>query len=245
MTALHSTSMGADVSVENVSRHFPTDAGVVRAVDDVSLELAAGASLAVEGRSGSGKSTLLSLIGALELPTSGRVRIAGLGVSEMSKAERAKVRRENIGFVFQNDDLQPFLTAGENVALALSLAGSSRDYQRAYDLLDELGLVGLSGRYPDEMSGGERQRVAVARALVHAPRLILADEPTGALDSRTSETVIDLLLAAQAESGATLLIITHDPAVADRLEHRVVLSDGRVQDDEPAAAAEVGGSTHV
>lgn len=245
MSALRGERVGAAVTVVDVSRHFRTDAGVVRAVDEVSLELAAGASLAVEGRSGSGKSTLLSLIGALELPTSGRVHIAGLSVSEMSRAERARVRRENIGFVFQNDDLQPFLTAGENVALAMSLAGSRSGYQRAYDLLDELGLVGLAGRYPDELSGGERQRVAVARALVHGPRLILADEPTGALDSRTSETVIDLLLAAQAETGATLLIITHDPAVADRLEQRMVLSDGRVQSDDPSTAVEVGGSPHV
>lgn len=240
MSAVADAVVGADVSVEVASKHFDTAAGPVRAVDAVSLHVAPGASLAIEGRSGSGKSTLLSLIGALERPTAGRVCIAGLPVSEMSRARRARVRRENVGFVFQNDDLQPFLTAGENVALALALAGADDGYIRAHDLVDELGLVGLSGRYPDELSGGERQRVAVARALVHRPRLILADEPTGSLDTASSETVIDLLLAAQAETGATLLVITHDREVALRLEERIVLSDGRVDGALMVTATESG-----
>ncbi len=240
-----SAERGADVIVEAVSKHFETDAGLVRAVDGVSMRVAPGASLAIEGRSGSGKSTLLSLVGALELPTVGTVSIAGRVVSGLSRAERARVRRESIGFVFQNDDLQPFLTAGENVAISLALAGDHNGYQRAYDLLDGLGLAGLSGRFPDELSGGERQRVAVARALVHRPRLILADEPTGALDTQSSETVIDLLLAAQAETGATLLVITHDRSVAGRLEQRLVLRDGRVDDLDRRVSVEMGEAHRV
>jgi putative ABC transport system ATP-binding protein len=236
-----SVSRGAAVTAESVSKHFQTGAGVVRAVNDITLHVPPGTSLAIEGPTGCGKSTLLSLIGALEAPSSGRVSIAGEVVSELSERRRAQLRRERIGFVFQNDNLQPFLTASENVSLALSLTGSADGYGRVGELLDELGLAGLAGRYPDALSGGERQRVAIARALVHRPSLILADEPTGALDTENSKTVIGLLRAAQRETGATLVVITHNPDVAAQLDRRVQLRDGRLcEDGVPGANTRMG-----
>jgi len=223
-----SSPRGAAVEVEAVSKEFDTGAGVVRAVHEITLDVPAGSSLAIQGRSGCGKSTLLSLIGALEPASSGRVSIAGEVVSGMTSRQRAALRRGRIGFVFQADNLQPFLTAIENVSLALSLTGRDDGYARAQDLLGDLGLAGAAGRYPDALSGGERQRVAVARALVHRPSLILADEPTGSLDSENSTAVIELLRAAQSETGATLVVITHDDDVARRLDRRVELEDGRL-----------------
>jgi putative ABC transport system ATP-binding protein len=223
--------------VTSVSKLFHTDGGTVRAVEDVTLEVPAGSSLAITGRSGCGKSTLLSMIGALEPPTSGRVSIAGEVVSEMTDRQRAALRCRRIGFIFQSDNLQPFLSAIENVSLALSLTGIHDAYDRAADLLGQLGLADAADRYPDALSGGERQRVAVARALVHGPSLILADEPTGSLDADNSSAVIDLLLAARAQTGATLIVISHDVDVAQRLDRVVELSDGRVRRDGVPAPA--------
>ncbi len=219
----------AAIGLESVSKHFITEAGPVLAVNGISLEVEPGSSLAITGPSGCGKSTLLSLIGALEAPSEGRVMIGGQLVSEMPEADRARLRREQLGFVFQSHNLQPFLTAIENIGVQLALNGAAGNrYDRSIELLAGLGLAGAAGKYPDQLSGGERQRVAVARALVHGPRLILADEPTGSLDRDNSLAVIDLLREAQAENGATLVVITHDPAIADRLDRHVALSDGEL-----------------
>jgi putative ABC transport system ATP-binding protein len=227
-------SGAAGVELESVTKHFMTDAGVVRAVNEVSLAVAPGSSVAITGPSGCGKSTLLSMIGALEVPSAGRVTIGDKVVSELPEEQRAGLRREQLGFVFQSDNLQPFLTAVENVSLALALDSRTGGYRRSLDLLAALGLGAAAAKYPDQLSGGERQRVAVARALVHRPRLILADEPTGSLDSDNSLAVIELLAAAQSEVGATLILITHDPSIAARLDRRVALRDGRVVTDEPS-----------
>jgi putative ABC transport system ATP-binding protein len=221
----------ARVELESVAKHFVTDAGLVRAVNGISLAVVPGTSLAITGPSGCGKSTLLSLIGGLEAPTAGRVSIGGQVVSELPAEHRARLRREQLGFVFQSHNLQPFLTAVENVSLALALNSATEGYERSVELLAALGLAETAGKYPDQLSGGERQRVAVARALVHRPRLILADEPTGSLDTDNSIAVIDLLLAAQAELGATLIVITHDLAIAHRLDRLVSLRDGAVVED--------------
>lgn len=229
-------SAGARIRVREASKRFATEAGVVQALDGVSFELDAGAGLAVTGPSGCGKSTLLSLVGALERPSSGSVWIDDAAVSTLNDSGRAAIRRERIGFVFQADNLQPFLTAVENVALALSLAGREDEYDRAPALLASLGLEHLAGRLPDQLSGGERQRVAVARALVHRPQLILADEPTGALDGDNARAVVDLLREAREQTGATLIVITHDEEVARRLDHRLALEDGRVRGAAPVAA---------
>ena len=229
-------SSGAAVEVQGVEKHFSTDAGVVRAVDGISVAVEAGTSLAITGPSGCGKSTLLSLIGGLEAPNAGRVTIDGRVVSDMPEDDRARLRREQLGFVFQSHNLQPFLTAVENISLQLALSGGAVDYERSLELLAGLGLGAAADKYPDQLSGGERQRVAVARALVHKPSLILADEPTGSLDWDNSEVVIDLLRAAQSEVGATLIVITHDPAIAERLDRRLVLRDGVVIDDPDGVA---------
>ena len=233
-------SAGARVEVEAVWRHFSTVAGPVRAVNGVSLAVAAGRSLAITGPSGCGKSTLLSLIGGLEPLDDGRITIDGQLISAMAERERARLRRERIGFVFQSHNLQPFLTAVENISLPLALNGAVDGYERSQELLDGLGLGGAANKFPDQLSGGERQRVAVARALVHRPGLILADEPTGSLDADNSVAVIGLLRAAQLELGATLIVITHDPGIAARLDDEIRLRDGEVV-VEPFVSARVEG----
>lgn len=221
-------SEAAAVVVESVAKHFATEAGPVRALDGVSLGVEPGTSLAITGPSGCGKSTLLSIIGVLEPPSRGRVAIGGRVVSAMREEDRARLRRERLGFVFQSPNLQPFLTAVENVSLQLGLSGQDEGHERSLQLLTDLGLAGVAGKYPDQLSGGERQRVAVARALVHRPDLILADEPTGSLDRDNSLAVIDLLTGAQADLGATLIVITHEAAIAERFDNRIAMRDGVV-----------------
>lgn len=217
--------------LDSVVKHYTTPAGLVRAVDGISLEVGLGASLAIMGPSGCGKSTLLGLIGGLEPPTAGRVTIAGDEISMLSEGERARLRRDRLGFVFQADNLLPFLTAAENVSLQLAMAGASDGYQRCLTVLAELGLADAVDKLPDQLSGGQRQRVAVARALIHEPEIILADEPTGSLDTDNSAVVLDLLLGAQAELGATLVVVTHDQRVAERLDRTLHVRDGRLEDD--------------
>ncbi|MDT7577660.1 MAG: putative transport system ATP-binding protein [Pseudonocardiales bacterium] len=217
-----------DVRLEAVSLEHRSPSGVVHALDDVTLGVEPGESLAIVGPSGCGKSSLLGLVGALDAPTSGRIRVGDNEIHDMPEPQRAALRRRSFGFVFQSDNLHPCLTVVENVALQLSLAGAAHGYDRCREILDRLGLARESARFPDQLSGGQRQRVAVARALVHAPALILADEPTGALDTENSATVIDLLLGACREMGATLVMVTHDPQAAGRLDRVVALRDGRV-----------------
>ncbi len=217
--------IGVGVAVHEVAKEFATDAGPVHALRGVSLAVEPGTSVAITGPSGCGKSTLLSLIGILETPTEGWIEVDGRRVSGLPEPERARLRRERLGFVFQSHNLQPFLTARENVQLQLVLSGGEHD-SRPDDLLAELGVGHTAAKYPDELSGGERQRVAVARALVHRPALVLADEPTGALDAESSQAVVELLRRGQRERGATLIVITHDPVVAGALDRRVALRDG-------------------
>jgi putative ABC transport system ATP-binding protein len=217
----------AGIAIEALAKHYTTGAGVMRAVDDVTLEIERGSSLAVTGPSGCGKSTLLGLIAGLERPSAGRVSLGGHEISSLPEHARARIRRDEIGLVFQSDNLLPFLTATENVALQLSLRGARDGYERCDELLDRLELAEHRGKLPDQLSGGQRQRVAVARALIHRPRIILADEPTGALDDESAAVVVELLLAAQRELGAILVVVTHDLALAGRLDRRLRLRDGR------------------
>ncbi|HVF77897.1 MAG TPA: ABC transporter ATP-binding protein [Solirubrobacteraceae bacterium] len=219
----------AAIALDGVSKHYETPAGLVRAVDGITLEVPGGSSLAITGVSGCGKSTLLGLIGGLEAPSAGSVTIAGERISALTEQGRTRVRREQIGFVFQADNLQPFLTAVENVEFRLALAGSPDRDGRARELLAELGLDGHADKLPDQLSGGQRQRVAIARALIHRPRLILADEPTGSLDEDNSHSIVDLLLAARQSAAATLVVVTHDHDVAGRLGRTVCLRDGHLE----------------
>lgn len=218
---------GVGVELADVARWHETAAGVVHALDGVSLTVAPGESLAVTGESGCGKSTLLGLIAGLDVPTEGRVLLGDREISSMTEHDRARVRRHEIGMIFQSDNLLPFLTATENVSLQLSLDDREGANTRTLEILTALGLDGEANKLPDQLSGGQRQRVAVARALVHHPRLIVADEPTGSLDPENAMSVVDLLLAAQRSTGATLVLVTHEPTVADRLKRSIALRDGR------------------
>jgi putative ABC transport system ATP-binding protein len=229
------------IRLESVVKHYTTPAGLVRAVDGITLEVELGTSLAIMGPSGCGKSTLLGLMGGLEAPTAGRVSIGGHEISRLSERERARLRRDELGFVFQADNLLPFLTAVENVGLQLAMNGATNGYQGCLDVLAELGLADAFEKLPDQLSGGQRQRVAVARALIHEPHVILADEPTGSLDADNSATVIDLLLAAQAELGATLIVVTHDRRVARRLDRTLSVRDGRLTDEATHSAQQRAG----
>lgn len=219
------------VRLESVSKHYGRRDRTVRAVDGISLNVAAGSTLAVTGPSGCGKSTLVALIGGLELPSAGRVMFGAHTVSSLSDRRRAQLRRAEFGFVFQSDNLLPFLTVAENVRLQVALHGSPDGGGRAIELLDAVGLASLADRLPDALSGGQRQRVAVARALVHTPRILIADEPTGSLDPVSAALVIDVLLAAARTGGTTLVIVTHDPSVARRMDRAIGLRDGRLVSD--------------
>ena len=227
----------ADLHVEAVSVHHPTAAGLVRALDGVTLDVPGGTSVAVIGPSGCGKSTLLGLLGALDLPTAGSVRVGPHVISELDPRARAAFRRATVGFVYQNDNLLPFLTVEENLAFQLALdPGRRADPADATQLLGRLGLLDLAHRVPDQLSGGQRQRVAIARAIVHRPALLLADEPTGALDADNAAVVIDLLLEVGQALGVTLVVATHDRRAAERMNRIVELRDGAVIADRRTAS---------
>ena len=221
-------SIDASIAVDSVVLEYQTPSGPVRVLDEVSFAVASGSSLAITGPSGGGKSTLLGVIGGLSLPTVGTVRIGDFRLSERAERDRSDFRRRHIGFVYQADNLLPFLTLLENVGLQLALNGDFSGTPKSLAALDSLGLAGLAYRLPDHLSGGQRQRAAVARAVVHQPKIILADEPTGALDTDNAAGVIDLLLRLHGELGATLIMVTHDREAANRLDRQVHLEDGRI-----------------
>jgi putative ABC transport system ATP-binding protein len=237
-------SPGSRIELDDVTKRYETDAGVIRAVDGISLDVEPGTSLAITGPSGCGKSTLLGLIAGLDTPTTGRVSIGGREISMLPDRDRTRVRRHEIGLVFQSDNLLPFLTSTENVSVQLALDEPGEGDARSLELLAALGLDEEADRFPDQLSGGQRQRVAVARALIHRPSLIVADEPTGSLDAESAEAVVKLLLAAQRASGATMVVVTHEPEVARRLDRVVGMLDGRLADQEDRTGdAETGPPT--
>ena len=221
-------SIDATIAVDSVIVEHQTSSGPVRALDGVTFSVASGSSVAITGPSGGGKSTLLGVIGGLAQPTSGSVRIGDSPISELSERDRSDFRRSHIGFVYQADNLLPFLTLLENVGLQLSLNGQPSGTGKSLAMLANLGLAGLAYRLPDHLSGGQRQRAAVARAVVHQPKIILADEPTGALDTANAAGVIDLLLGMQQEIGATLIMVTHDEQLAREAHRSLRLTDRRV-----------------
>ncbi|GAA1877432.1 ABC transporter ATP-binding protein [Asanoa iriomotensis] len=223
--------MSGVLELRDVTKTYVDGVDEVHALREVNLTVEAGKLVAVMGPSGSGKSTLLTIAGALESATSGEVLVCGQPVSAMSRDERARLRRRAIGYVFQDFNLLPGLTAAENVALPLELDGMPAGKARAAGLraLDDLGLAERASRFPDQLSGGERQRVAIARAVVGDRRLLLADEPTGALDSANGEAVMRLLLAA-CKRGLAAVVVTHDAQLASWAERVVFIRDGRVVD---------------
>jgi lipoprotein-releasing system ATP-binding protein len=220
----------ADLVVENIAKEFPTPSEPLRVLDDVSLTLARGENVAILGPSGSGKSTLLSILGTLEPPTSGKVRLAGENPFELDEAALAHFRSRQIGFVFQEHHLLPQCTVLENVLIPFLADGVAThiDEQHAQQLLDRVGLAQRLDHRPAELSGGERQRVAIARALVREPTLLWADEPTGNLDRTTAQAITDLLLEMQAEANTILIVVTHSAALAAALGRRMELDAGRL-----------------
>jgi putative ABC transport system ATP-binding protein len=215
-----------------VSRVFPMPAGPVTAVRDVSLRIAAGEHLAISGPSGCGKSTLLHMLGCVDTPSSGTLRFQEQDVATLSDAARSLLRLRQIGFVFQRFFLLPMLTAWENVELPLSEAGVAKRerYERTRDLLEYVGLARRADHRPAQLSGGEMQRVAVARALANRPRLLLADEPTGELDRATGEQIASLLDRVNTD-GTALVLVTHDSTLADRARRVLTMRDGRIENE--------------
>jgi putative ABC transport system ATP-binding protein len=229
------------IHLDNVSRSYGSGAKAVPAVRAISLRIEAGSFVSIVGASGSGKSTLLNLMGALDRPSSGRVLLENRDLSTLSDAERTRLRRSRIGFVFQFFNLLPTLTAAENVALPARLARQSSKLaqRRAEELLERVGLSKRGHHRPDELSGGEMQRVAIARALMMDPPMLLADEPTGNLDSATGLAILELLRGA-ATAQRTVVLITHDPSVARRGQRIITMADGRLSQDEPTAVELTG-----
>ncbi len=213
-----------------------SDGHVVTILDGVTLAVPAGQFVAVTGPSGSGKSTLLGLIAGLDQPTAGSIRLDGVELGRLGEDALARLRLQKIGYVFQSFHLIPTLTALENVAVPLELAGAPDPLARARALLADVGLADRVTHYPAQLSGGEQQRVALARAFANEPALLLADEPTGNLDSATGAQIIDLLVARNRRHGATLVLVTHDPDLARHADRIVELRDGRVTADRPRGA---------
>jgi putative ABC transport system ATP-binding protein len=225
------------LELRRVSKVYGKGAAEVHALDRVTLSVDEGAMVAVMGPSGSGKSTLLTIAGSLEEPTAGEVLVRGAALADMSRNDKARLRRRTIGYVFQDFNLLPGLTAAENVSLPLELDGMPVRKARAAGLatLEELGLAERAWRYPDELSGGERQRVAIARAVVGERRLLLADEPSGALDSGNAEAVMRLVHDACKNSGKAAVVVTHDAQLASWADRVVFLRDGRITDQTASA----------
>ena len=218
------------LAAHQVTRHYRVGSELIVALGGVSLTIEAGEFVALMGASGSGKSTLLNLIGGLDRPTSGSIRIGDRDLAAYTEEQLARLRRAELGFIFQRHDLFPALTALENVAFPLLLAGvpEPERLERARALLDQVGLSRQAGFLPDELSGGQQQRVGIARALVSRPRILLADEPTGNLDSVTAREIMDQLDALRRLFGLTLVVVTHDPAVAADADRVLQLADGQI-----------------
>lgn len=221
------TGVGARVAACDVSVTYHTHRGELPALAPISLDVEPGSSLAIMGPSGCGKSTFLGLLAGLARPTTGTVTIGGDVISALDDRARTKFRRRTVGMVYQTDNLLPHLTVEENVGLQLAICGrrtaTTLNHPSA-PILERLGIAELADRLPDQLSGGQRQRAAVARALVHRPAVLLADEPTGALDDRSGDAVVQLLVQAQRATGTTLVMVTHDPAMAAHLDRTVRLT---------------------
>jgi putative ABC transport system ATP-binding protein len=216
------------IEIQDVSKDIPLGQNVVHALRGVSIDILRGEVVAIMGPSGSGKTTLLGLIGGLDTPTSGRISINGIDITRMSENRLAEIRNRQIGFVFQSFNLIPTLTALENVALPIQFGGGREPMKRATALLQDLGLADRLHHKPTQLSGGEQQRVAIARALANDPAIILADEPTGNLDSSNGERIIRQVLDLRTSLGKTVVMVTHDPAVAAHADRIIQLRDGLV-----------------
>ena len=229
------------IELRDVSKTVMSGSEPLTILHPLTLQVARGEFLAIVGPSGSGKSTLLGLIAGLDAPTSGSVLIDGLDITQLDEDALARLRGEKIGFVFQFFHLIPSLTAFENVAVPMEIAGATDPRRRAADLLDEVGLTGRAHHYPSQLSGGEQQRVALARALANDPPIVLADEPTGNLDSTNGRHIMELLRTVHHARNSTVVLVTHDADLASLANRRLTLRDGRVIGDATAGVAGVAG----
>jgi putative ABC transport system ATP-binding protein len=215
----------------DLNRAYRSGHTTLSVLQDVDLQVPQGEKVAIVGPSGSGKTTLLGLCAGLDLPTSGTVRLLGKNLGEMDEDGRAAFRGEQIGFVFQNFQLIPSLTALENVKAPLELRGSGDATSAAEELLERVGLGKRTSHYPVQLSGGEQQRVALARAFINQPKILFADEPTGNLDGKNGQHIVDLLFGLNTRQGTTLVLVTHDPELAKHCDRTVRIQDGRIQSD--------------
>ena len=216
------------LNLKAIQKSFRTNEGEVPVLSDISLSLLAGETLALRGESGSGKSTLLHIAGALELPDGGSVEIAGKNLSEMNDAERAAVRRRDVAIIFQQFNLIPSLTVASNITFQANLSGPV-DKTKIEKIISALGLMDQMKKYPEALSGGQQQRVAIARALVAEPKLLLADEPTGNLDEKTAQAVLEQMLKLVGETDTALMVVTHSRNVAARMDRQLLLIEGKLQ----------------
>lgn len=219
------------IEIKNVTKTVRSGADDLTILDDVSLEIPDGEFVAVTGASGSGKSTLLGLIAGLDAPTNGEIRIDGEAITTMNEDELAQLRSEKIGIVFQSFHLIPSLTAFENILIPLEISGEKDARERASKLLADVELTNRGHHFPSELSGGEQQRIAIARAFANQPKILLADEPTGNLDSRNGAHIFDLMTRLHDNNRTTLVLVTHDQELANRAERQIRLRDGRVLSD--------------
>jgi putative ABC transport system ATP-binding protein len=222
------------LNVQRLTQTYPTAHGALTVLHEVSFALEAGGSLAIVGPSGSGKTTLLGLCAGLDRASGGRVELAGVELGALDEDARARVRNENVGFVFQNFQLIPTLTALENVLVPLELRGESGREQEARALLARVGLGAREDHFPIQLSGGEQQRVALARAFINSPKILFCDEPTGNLDGATAQAMVELIFGLNREHGTTLVLVTHDLELAARCRRMIRLKAGRVVDDDVA-----------
>ncbi len=219
------------IELKNVTKTVRSGVEDLTILDDVSLEIPDGEFVAITGASGSGKSTLLGLIAGLDAPSAGEISIDGDEVTKMSEDQLASLRSEKIGFIFQSFHLIPSLTAYENVLIPMEILGLKEARSRAEQLLEEVDLTNRGHHYPTELSGGEQQRIAIARAFANSPKILLADEPTGNLDSRNGQHIFDLMTALHKQNNVTLILVTHDQALADKAQRQIRLKDGKVTKD--------------
>lgn len=221
------------LKIDNLSRQFKSGDKLLTVVDNVSFEIEKGISCAIVGPSGSGKTTLLGLSAGLDKPNTGEVILNGINLNPLNEDERAEVRNQHVGFVFQTFQLVPTLTAVENVMVPLELRGeATRDVRkRALELLNDVGLSDRSHHYPTQLSGGEQQRVAVARAFINNPKILFADEPTGNLDTETGEHIEKLIFDLNTQEGTTLILVTHDLELADKCDRIIKIKNGKIDSD--------------
>lgn len=221
------------LSLQNVTKKYKSGSSLLTVLDNISFSVNAGASMAIVGPSGSGKTTLLGLCAGLDQPTSGSVELQQNHLESLNEDQLASVRNRYVGFIFQNFQLMPTLTAIENVMVPLELRGEKKVRARAMEFLDKVGLAERSHHYPAQLSGGEQQRIAIARAFSNLPSIFFADEPTGNLDAETSGIIVDLIFGLNREAGTTLILVTHNDELASRTQRIIHLKGGKIFSDEP------------